>query len=69
MQKYQQAADRQTRTNSVIAITCLFITLAAISYATGQQERAKMDTYAITHNCQWEATGTLYGDDRDYTCN
>lgn len=24
--------------------------------------------YAITNDCTWTATGTMYGDDRDYIC-
>lgn len=28
----------------------------------------QMEAYAKTNNCTWYATGTMYGDDRDFIC-
>lgn len=38
--------------------------LIAISHYKNKQ----MDNYAKTHSCTWRATGTMYGDDRDFVC-
>lgn len=27
-----------------------------------------MAQYAIANDCEWVATGTMYGDDRDFVC-
>lgn len=31
-------------------------------------QAGRMAEYAKNNNCNWVQTGTLYGDDRDWTC-
>lgn len=48
-----------------------FIAGAAVVLAimlAGKIDKAQMDAYAAANDCTWQATGTLYGDDRDFIC-
>lgn len=51
----------------------LFVILAIIAIIAGfiaieNHREANRAAYAKANNCTWEATGTWYGDDRDFIC-
>lgn len=51
--------------------TICFIAGAAVVLAimlAGRIDKAQMDAYAAANDCTWQATGTLYGDNRDFIC-
>ena len=66
---YRSVKQTQPKNNnSVLTIICLLLAFAGVMYGTAQREQLQMERYAINNNCEWKATGTLYGDNRDYIC-
>lgn len=65
----QQTTKTKNQPNTITLIICIIITALAVAYAIGQREHANMVQYAAANNCTWHATGTMYGDDRDYVCS
>lgn len=66
MRHYQK--QTQPKNNSILTIACIVITFAAVMFGIGQHEDAQMARYAQANNCTWYATGSFYGDQRDYVC-
>lgn len=54
--------------SSVLTIACIAIAFVAVMFGMGQHEDAQMARYAQANNCTWHATGSFYGDQRDYVC-
>ena len=48
----------------VIAILLLLAGIILVS----NHRNARMERYAKANNCTWHATGSYYGDDRDFVC-
>ena len=46
------------------AILLLLVGIILVS----NRRNARMERYAKTNNCTWHATGTWYGDNRDFIC-
>ena len=44
------------------------VALLSIYIIDGMRKDQMMDAYAEANNCTWYATGTWYGDDRDFIC-
>lgn len=59
---------QQNNSNSILTIVCIVIAFAAVMFGLGQREDAQMARYAQQNNCTWHATGSFYGDQRDYVC-
>jgi len=59
---------QETNSTLIIILTSITIALFALVYAQGQHAAANMAIYAEQNNCEWSATGTFYGDDRDFIC-
>lgn len=52
-----------------IVISAMAFIIGCLLVVILNQRRANnMANYAITHNCEWVATGSMYGDDRDFLC-
>lgn len=52
-----------------IAIVALIMIVAALLVVILNLKRANdLSKYAMANNCKWVATGTMYGDNRDYIC-
>lgn len=64
-------STKQTNQNNsnFLTIALIVITFAAVIFGMGQYEDAQMARYAQANNCTWSATGTFYGDSRDFICN
>lgn len=60
--------NKSERNNSILTTACIVIAFAAVMFGIGQHEDAQMARYAQQNNCTWYATGTFYGDSRDYVC-
>lgn len=66
---YRSVKQTQPKNNSsVLTIICILLAIAGVMYGLGQREALQMQQYATNNNCTWVATGTLYGDNRDYLC-
>lgn len=59
----------QQKNNSILTTVCIAIAFVAVMFGIGQYEDAQMARYAQANNCTWHATGSFYGDSRDYVCN
>lgn len=46
----------------------LALAVIAICGAVNLKRATDLQAYAENNNCQWQATGTMYGDDRDFVC-
>lgn len=58
-----------TQTNtSKTTIIAIVIAVFAVAYGIGQHRTADMTAYAAANHCTWHDNGTMYGDDRDFTC-
>lgn len=66
---HRSVKQTQPKNNNAIITVCIVITICAVMFGLGQREDAQMARYAQANNCTWVATGTLYGDNRDYVCN
>lgn len=56
-------------TKQAILIGVVVMTIAVLmSLCQGLKERALFDEYSKENSCTWQATGTVYGDNRDYIC-
>ena len=53
--------------NIVIAVMA-FIIGCLLVVILNQRRTNNMANYAIANDCEWVATGTMYGDDRDFLC-
>lgn len=53
--------------NIVIAIMALVIGCLLVVIL-NQRRANNMANYAIANDCKWVATGSMYGDDRDFIC-
>lgn len=52
----------------LIIALALAIVGIAICGAVNYKRATDLQAYAEANNCQWSATGTMYGDNRDYIC-
>lgn len=50
------------------AIVFIITVLLLVVIASGIKQEANMDAYAKANHCTWKATGTMYGDNRDFVC-
>lgn len=66
MQHYKK--QTQPKTTNFINFACIAIAFVAVMFGIGQHEDAQMARYAQSNNCTWHATGSFYGDQRDYVC-
>lgn len=51
----------------LVYILIIFLVLA-IAFLIGTIRELKAEAYAREHNCTWQATGTMYGNDKDFVC-
>lgn len=52
----------------LLIVLALAIAGIAICGAVNYKRATDLQAYAEANDCQWSATGTMYGDDRDYIC-
>lgn len=52
----------------LIIALALAIAGVAICGAVNWKRATDLQAYAESNNCEWSATGTAYGDDRDWIC-
>lgn len=60
-------AQKQTLKTTAFFVG-LIVAVMAVFVIDGIRIDARMDAYAKENNCTWYATGTWYGDDRDFIC-
>ena len=60
--------NKNSKTESRIILAILLVVLFAIAGIIGQIRQHSRDEYARRNNCEWRATGSFYGDDRDFIC-
>lgn len=65
---HRQQKQTAQKDNSILIIACIVITFTAVMFGMGQHEDAQMARYAQANKCTWHATGSFYGDQRDYVC-
>lgn len=53
--------------NIVIGVLVLIIVMM-LGVIVNLKHTYDLEMYAATHNCEWTATGSFYGDDRDFIC-
>lgn len=54
----------ESRIFGIIAISIILF----IAFGIGQIRQNSRNEYALRNNCKWYATGSFYGDDRDFIC-
>lgn len=61
----EKGKQKMSKTKIVIALALVAVaTVCAVSL----KRAANLHAYAESNNCEWSATGTAYGDDRDWIC-
>lgn len=65
---HRSTKQTQSKNDSILTTACMAIAFVAVMFGMGQYEDAQMARYAQQNNCTWHATGTFYGDSRDYVC-
>lgn len=58
----------KTNWKSIGIAILLIAAFLLVVIANGIKEEANMAAYAKANNCNWKATGTMYGDNRDFVC-
>ena len=58
---------KQTLKNTLIVLGIVGAVLGFFAIKNARQDRM-MDAYAEANNCTWYATGSAYGDNRDFIC-
>jgi hypothetical protein len=58
---------KQTLKNTLIVIAIIGVAFLIIAAKGARQDRM-MEHYAEANNCTWYATGSAYGDNRDFIC-
>ena len=58
----------QTDTENIIFGIITATVVILIAFGIGQIRQHNRDEYARRNNCKWYATGSFYGDDRDFIC-
>jgi hypothetical protein len=58
---------KQTIKNTLLIVSLVGAVLAFFAIRNARQDRM-MDAYARANNCTWYATGSAYGDNRDFIC-
>ena len=53
---------------TIATLTISVIAFIALISAYNAHKEAQMNAYAERNNCTWYATGTFYGDNRDFIC-
>lgn len=56
------------KTKDIVIVVLTAIIVLLLGGIIGLKRSYDREIYAITHNCEWHATGTMYGDDRDFIC-
>lgn len=65
---HRPTKQTQPKNDSILTTACIAIAFVAVMFGMGQYEDAQMARYAQQNNCTWHATGSFYGDSRDYVC-
>jgi len=52
----------------VLAFVLVAGVLAGIVVIQSMHDNSARQAYAEANNCEWSATGSFYGDDRDFVC-
>lgn len=52
----------------ILAYLLIIILFFGAIFIYAQKDKQQMESYAKVKNCTWYATGTMYGDDRDFIC-
>lgn len=68
MQQYKKQKPNQNKLTLISVIGLSLFLLATIQYVITERRITNMHLYAIENNCKWQYNGSLYTDDRDYTC-
>lgn len=53
---------------NIVIVVMTFIIGCLLVVILNQRRTNNMANYAIANDCQWVATGSMYGDDRDWVC-
>lgn len=56
------------KTKNIVIVVMALIIGCLLVVILDQRRTNNMANYAIANNCEWVATGTMYGDDRDFLC-
>lgn len=58
---------KQTIKNTLLVLALVGVAIALFALD-GARQDSQMSAYAEANNCTWEATGSAYGDNRDFIC-
>lgn len=53
---------------TIAIVTLASVVLILLGVIVNLKRSYDRKLYAIANNCEWVATGTMYGDDRDFIC-
>lgn len=60
-------AIKQTIKNTLLVLALVGVAIALFALD-GARQDSQMGAYAEANNCIWTATGSAYGDNRDFIC-
>lgn len=65
----KQTLKQQLKNNlGMIVILVIVFGMVVLGIVAENHREANRQAYAKRNNCTWYATGTMYGDDRDFIC-
>lgn len=56
------------KTKDIVIVTLSAIIVLLLGVILNLKRSYDQEIYAIANDCEWSATGTMYGDDRDFIC-
>jgi hypothetical protein len=62
-----KVTTKQTLKNILILIAIIIVAIVIFAFD-GARKDCQMQDYAKANNCTWYATGSAYGDNRDFIC-
>lgn len=59
---------KMKKINKIIVVGIAIAAIFSIAAAIGAKRANDLEAYALTNNCEWVWSGTMYGDNRDFVC-
>ena len=56
------------KTKDIVIMVLFAVVVILLGVIVNLKRSYDQEIYAIVNDCEWSATGTMYGDDRDFVC-
>jgi|LSQX01.1.fsa_nt_gb hypothetical protein len=64
----QKPKSKLTINWDIVVVLILTLAMVVLGIIKEDRRRVNREAYAKVYGCTWHATGTWYGDDRDFVC-